>query len=49
MVMFYFSGTGNSKYVAELFSDKMGALCHSIEENVDFESLIESNETIAFC
>ena len=48
MVMFYFSGTGNSKYVAELFAGEMGAKCHSIEESIDFETLIDTNEVIAF-
>ena len=49
MLMLYFSATGNSKYVAELFSKKMNAVCHSIEENTDFTELIKSNETIGFC
>ncbi len=49
MVMFYFSGTGNSKYLAELFSSKIGAGCHSIEEETDFGRLIEYEETIGFC
>ena len=49
MVMFYFSGTGNSKHIAELFSANMNAACHSIEEERDFTELVEANETIAFC
>ena len=49
MVMFYFSGTGNSKCVAELFAEEMTAACHSIEEDINFETLIEANETIGFC
>ena len=49
MVMFYFSGTGNSKYAAELFCREMGALCHSIEEDIDFSALITSSKTIGFC
>ena len=49
MVMFYFSGTGNSKYIAELFSQNMNAMCHSIEENVDFEKLIHAEDVIGFC
>jgi len=47
--MFYFSATGNSKYIAELFCQNMGASCHSIEENVDFTNLIISEEIICFC
>ena len=49
MVMFYFSGTGNSKYIAELFCRQMNAPCHSIEEPMDFRPLIEANEVIGFC
>jgi ferredoxin len=47
--MFYFSGTGNSKYIAELFCGNMNAGCCSIEENIDFTKLIEAEETIGFC
>ena len=49
MIMLYFSGTGNSKYIAELFSREMDAKCHSIEENLDFDNLIVAEENIAFC
>ena len=49
MIMFYFSGTGNSKYIADLFCSNMNAACHSIEENVDFKKLIIAEETIGFC
>ncbi|MCL2406444.1 MAG: EFR1 family ferrodoxin [Defluviitaleaceae bacterium] len=49
MLMLYFSGTGNSKYIAELFSRNMGAKCFSIEEDVDFERHIGKSDTIAFC
>ncbi|MCL2054184.1 MAG: EFR1 family ferrodoxin [Oscillospiraceae bacterium] len=49
MVMFYFSGTGNSKYIAELFAKKMNAFCYSIEDKVDFEELINSAATVGFC
>ena len=49
MVILYFSGTGNSKYVAEWFSAHMDAACHSIEEEVDFSRMILTSETIAFC
>ena len=49
MLMLYFSATGNSKYIAELFSRQMGGKCHSIEERLDFEGLITSSEVIGFC
>ena len=49
MLMLYFSGTGNSKYVAELFAGNMGAVCHSIEEDVDFAALMKKSDIIAFC
>jgi len=49
MLMLYFSGTGNSKYVAETFSKHMKAKCHSIEEPLIFSDLIYSEKTIAFC
>jgi len=49
MLTIYFSGTGNSKYVAELFARKMDWACHSIEENLDFSALFAAHETIAFC
>jgi ferredoxin len=49
MVMLYFSGTGNSKYIAELFCRYMNAESYSIEGKLDFEQLITSAETIGFC
>ena len=49
MVMLFFSGTGNSKYVAELFSKHLDCKCHSIEENIDFDQLISKEERIGFC
>ncbi|MCL2815473.1 MAG: EFR1 family ferrodoxin [Oscillospiraceae bacterium] len=49
MVMLYFSGTGNSKYVAELFCRRMNAACHSVEEEIDFNELITSENIIGFC
>jgi len=49
MIMFYFSGTGNSKYIAELFSQNMDAKCHSIEESVDFAELINQEDIVCFC
>jgi len=49
MVVFYFSATGNSKYVAELFCENMNVDCHSIEEDADFNLLITQNDTVGFC
>ena len=49
MIMLYFSGTGNSKHISELFCRYIDAQCYSIEENIDFEKLIKSNEIIGFC
>jgi ferredoxin len=59
--MLYFSGTGNSKYIAELFCSMMNmhtdqtanadmqAQCYSIEENINFKELILSHEIVGFC
>lgn len=49
MLMLYFSGTGNSKYIANMFSEKIGAKCYSIEEKIDFSKMIDAYDTIAFC
>lgn len=49
MLTLYFSGTGNTKWLAEKFSYQIAAECHSIEEKKDFTTLIENNEIIAFC
>jgi len=49
MLTIYFSGTGNTKYIAELFSRKMRFACHSIEENTNFTRLIAEAKIIAFC
>jgi len=49
MLTLYFSGTGNTKYVSELFSQKIDAKCFSIEEDVDFSTEIKAHDTIAFC
>jgi len=49
MIVFYFSATGNSKYIAELFCENMNAGCHSIEEDADFSQLITQNDTVGFC
>jgi len=47
--MFYFSGTGNSKYIAELFCQNKDIPCHSIEEGIDFDERIVSHDVIGFC
>ena len=49
MVIIYFSGTGNSKYIAEKFADRMRIEAHSIEENIDFENILDKVDTIAVC
>jgi ferredoxin len=49
MLTFYFSGTGNTKYIADLFSYKMNAKCISIEADIDFTVEIKGHDTIAFC
>lgn len=49
MLMLYFSGTGNSKFIADSFSKKTGSKCFSIESNMDFRKEILSHDTISFC
>ena len=49
MLMLYFSGTGNSKYIATEFALKMGADCYSIEDNADFAELLAATDTVAVC
>ena len=49
MLTLYFSATGNTRFIAELFSHQMDACCLSIEEVVDFTNLIKANDTVAFC
>ena len=49
MLTLYFSGTGNSKYIAEYFSNMMGAQYYSIEESIDFADMICATDTICFC
>ncbi len=49
MLTLYFSGTGNSRYVAEHFSEIMKADCFSIEDDINFSDKISSNDTICFC
>ena len=49
MIVFYFSGTGNTKYIAELFSHKTSTECLSIEESADFPALMLAHDTIVIC
>lgn len=49
MLMLYFSGTGNSRYISKQFAARMGCGCLSIEDSADFDSLIRKNGTIAVC
>ncbi len=49
MVVIYFSGTGNSEYISRQFAERMGAKCHSIEEDVDFERLLSEADILAVC
>jgi len=49
MLTLYFSGTGNTKFIAELFSRQMETRCLSIEAEADFVREIKSSSTIAFC
>lgn len=39
MVMVYFSGTGNSKFIAENFAKKMNIKAYSIEQELDFADI----------
>ena len=48
-MILYFSGTGNSKFISELFCKNMDSICHSIEESIDFGQLITSKDIIGFC
>ena len=49
MIVLYFSGTGNSEYIAKGFARRMGADCHSIEEDADFAALLSAHDTVAVC
>lgn len=49
MITLYFSGTGNSAYIAKGFARRMGADCHSIEEDMDFSALLGAHDTVAVC
>jgi len=47
--MFYFSGTGNSKYIADYFCKKMRARSYSIEEKINVKEIVKKNKKIGFC
>ena len=47
IIVFYFSGTGNSEFIAGQFAKRMGAECHSIEEKADFKKLFDMVDTVA--
>ena len=49
MLVLYFSGTGNTKYIANKFAEKMNGKSYSIEEDVDFKEIILESEIITFC
>lgn len=49
MVMVYFSGTGNSKYIAEKFAKRMKIKAYSIEQDLDFGRLFAKEDIIAVC
>ena len=49
MLAIYFSGTGNTKYITELFSQSMEINCLSIEEEYDFSEALNEHDTIVFC
>ncbi len=49
MVVIYFSGTGNTRFIAKRFSREMGCDSYSIEEDVDFGKIISESDTIALC
>lgn len=49
MLTLYFSGTGNSAYIANRFAKKMNHEAYAIEDPIDFKSLIKETDTIAFC
>ncbi len=49
MIVFYFSGTGNSRWVAEQFANVSGSKCCSIEDVMNASALVSEEETVAFC
>ena len=49
MLVLYFSGTGNSKYIATKFALTLKADCYSIEDDADFAALLEAASVVAVC
>jgi NAD-dependent dihydropyrimidine dehydrogenase PreA subunit len=49
MLTLYFSGTGNTEYLAREFSARMDGECLSVEEGADFDGLIKGHDTVCFC
>ena len=49
MVMVYFSGTGNSRYIVEQFAGRMDIKAYSIEQDLDFDAVLAGEDTIAVC
>ncbi|MDR2547724.1 MAG: EFR1 family ferrodoxin [Lachnospiraceae bacterium] len=49
MLTLYFSGTGNTKYVAEQISEKLEGICHSIEDDIDVVELGKNYKRICVC
>jgi len=49
MLTLYFSATGNTEYIARVFSRQMDAVCLSIEMEHNFTDEIKAHDTIAFC
>ena len=49
MIIVYFSGTGNSKFIAKRFARRMRAKAYSIEQNLNFGELFSKEDTIAVC
>jgi len=47
MLTIYFSGTGNTAFVAQNFSEKIGATCINIEDDADFAALFAAHDKIA--
>ncbi len=47
--VFYFSGTGNTEYVARKFAKEVEFNCYCIEENINFVEIIKQNEIITLC
>ena len=46
MLTLYFSGTGNSEWVARKFAQAMQGPCHSIEEELDYPALLAAHDTV---